>query len=114
MPHKKSGLSLKEAIAIVDSMRADSRVNAVRAFKLFIDLVYDVAYQNGQADMRKAQQEQAAPKANPFAMKEVAPGIFALTLDNPEDLFRLLDGLSGETVEERLERLRPDPRDDFI
>lgn len=54
---------------------------------------YAIGYKAAQADaITDAQQSQRSP----FAMQEIAPGMFAMTLENPEQLFTLLDALFGE------------------
>lgn len=87
-------LPLKDAVDLVKSLRSMNIVQAVREFRLWAKSLYTIGYAAGQADANAAQQ--AKSKASPFAMQEIAPGMFAMTLDNPEQLFALLDMLSGD------------------
>lgn len=89
-------LSLRDAVDMykeIGQLGQENPISAVRALRDVIEHTYQLGYMAAKADAIKAEAEKAK-RPDPFTMKEVAPGVHAITLDNPEDLFRLLDDIA--------------------
>lgn len=75
-------MSFADALYLAIEIRERSRDNAARLVAEIAESAYRLGYMAAKAEA-----------INKPAIKEIAPGMFAVTLDNPEDLFRLLDDI---------------------
>lgn len=93
MDRSKYRMPLIEAVTFMLDARKMSFVNACRMVTLLARDCYAMGYKAAQADINARNAAKQSKNSNPFDMREVAPGIFAMTLDNPEQLFQLLDDI---------------------